>query len=745
MFCMWLLCGVAHCGAPLQPEPAQAQTTDKPGASAIAAGDALTPVRERVRAHDAAGALILIQALDPELGARRELRYLRARLYEQEAQLEAALTSLPEDLAGLPEPVASDIRRRRALWMAQTRRCAEAQPLIQALARDNDLNTELRVHAADCAVALGDKAAALSLASDRRSTGRERFSLRKAAAQVLLAAGDRDEAVRELRALYVEFPSEPQSSEVLQLLRANVRGFQLTPQETFSRAARFIEAAQPDPAWTELNQIKLPPARTAQARRAQQPERARLLHLKGMALFRMRSRYPEAAKVLKEASLLESPTQSEDAFHAAQALARSDRNKAAVRAFEAFAQRYPRDRWAFEAKERAAWLELRHNLPNGEKHMRAILERAERTGAKGTAATALWELASYAFKHKHCDRALPLFERYANTGQDPLVKGRGLYWAGRCAATLGDRTRAAVYYKSTLAIEPLHWYALLARARLKAAGQDPGPPFQLTRTDAGTEATKVDLQLPPAAAFYANLGLDEDAVQALRAHESALRQGRDEAGLPRLIAAYHALGEYARPFSLASRERESTQLVPPTRELRPIWDALYPRAFAADMAAVPDNITHELVYAVMRRESAFNPRVVSNADAIGLLQLIERTATRCAQEVGMGHFERKLLYDPTTNIRLGSHYLASLVARYRGQAVPAIAAYNAGEHRVDPWLDRAMRADRTIEMDWFVEDIPYDQTRDYVRKVVASWARYIYLYQRPDGAWPIDLALTFKR
>jgi soluble lytic murein transglycosylase len=112
----------------------------------------------------------------------------------------------------------------------------------------------------------------------------------------------------------------------------------------------------------------------------------------------------------------------------------------------------------------------------------------------------------------------------------------------------------------------------------------------------------------------------------------------------------------------------------------------------------------------------------------------------------MPHFERKQLYDPSTNIKLGAHYLTKLVTRYRGQAVPAIAAYNAGEHRVDPWLDRMARGrDRTVELDWFVEDIPFDQTRNYVKRVVSSWAHYVYLYQRQDGAWPLDLALTFKR
>jgi soluble lytic murein transglycosylase len=178
--------------------------------------------------------------------------------------------------------------------------------------------------------------------------------------------------------------------------------------------------------------------------------------------------------------------------------------------------------------------------------------------------------------------------------------------------------------------------------------------------------------------------------------------------------------------------------------VRGIWDALFPKPYAREVtrAAETANLPTDLVYAVIRKESAYNPSVVSNADAIGLMQLIERTAKANAQDLKIANFERAMLYEPGTNVLLGSHYLSKLISRYRGQAVPAIAAYNAGEHRVDPWLKRAARPDKTLDLDWFVEDIPIDQTRNYVKRVVCSWARYRYL-EDPSG-WPLDLPLTLK-
>jgi soluble lytic murein transglycosylase len=122
------------------------------------------------------------------------------------------------------------------------------------------------------------------------------------------------------------------------------------------------------------------------------------------------------------------------------------------------------------------------------------------------------------------------------------------------------------------------------------------------------------------------------------------------------------------------------------------------------------------------------------------MQLLERTAKTVADELSWKEFARPMLYDPEVNVLLGSHYVATLLERYRGQAVPAIAAYNAGEHRVDPWLKRAAKGGASIELDRWVEDIPIDQTRNYVRRVVANWARYLYLAQ--PGQWPLELPLT---
>ena len=127
-----------------------------------------------------------------------------------------------------------------------------------------------------------------------------------------------------------------------------------------------------------------------------------------------------------------------------------------------------------------------------------------------------------------------------------------------------------------------------------------------------------------------------------------------------------------------------------------------------------------LIFALIRQESQFNPRAISSADALGLMQIIPPTAAQVAGWLRLRNPTRKSMLQPNLNIRLGSRYLAYLLKRYRGRVAHAIAAYNAGPMRVDRWKRR--HKDRPID-EW-VEEIPFDETRDYVKRVLSGYIGY---------------------
>jgi soluble lytic murein transglycosylase len=126
----------------------------------------------------------------------------------------------------------------------------------------------------------------------------------------------------------------------------------------------------------------------------------------------------------------------------------------------------------------------------------------------------------------------------------------------------------------------------------------------------------------------------------------------------------------------------------------------------------------------MREESGLDPHAVSPAGAMGLTQLMLPTAREVARQLRLGRVGPADLAKPSLNIRLGSRYLGSLIRRFDGSVALALAAYNAGGGAVSRWLGER----RGVDLDEFVEEIPIDETRGYVKRVLRSYAAYRLLY-----------------
>ena len=156
---------------------------------------------------------------------------------------------------------------------------------------------------------------------------------------------------------------------------------------------------------------------------------------------------------------------------------------------------------------------------------------------------------------------------------------------------------------------------------------------------------------------------------------------------------------------------------------------VYPRPWLPEVesAARQYGLPEYLLYAMIRSESLFSPGVHSGAGAVGLTQLMRPTAAEIARRLGFPEYN---LEDPATNIGFGAYYLSEMIRRMDGRVLPALFAYNAGINRVRVWQkDGAGLAD-----DLFLESLPYGETREYGRKVLAAAAVYGYLYyQKSPG------------
>jgi len=153
---------------------------------------------------------------------------------------------------------------------------------------------------------------------------------------------------------------------------------------------------------------------------------------------------------------------------------------------------------------------------------------------------------------------------------------------------------------------------------------------------------------------------------------------------------------------------------------------LYPSPYRIQVAEAAEKfgISPWLVLSIMRAESLFQPQVVSNVGARGLMQIMPTSGARIAELTGYPDFEPAHLDRPEVSIAFGAWYLSRLLTYYSGNLPLAIAAYNAGPEAIDRWLKR----NSGMSLDEFLEDIPFEQTRKYVATVLTNMEAYSRIY-----------------
>ena len=280
-------------------------------------------------------------------------------------------------------------------------------------------------------------------------------------------------------------------------------------------------------------------------------------------------------------------------------------------------------------------------------------------------------------------------------------QARWKYWSARAADQLGDAALAKQGYAAVLPTD--NWYAVLSAARL---GQSFAPSLK-----------SIGLSDPEMERLAAEPGF-------VRAHELELCEMEPQA-VAEWRAAYSVLAQpqQVQAIGLAARWGWYLQAIAAAAKLALFndYDLLYPRPYDPEVrkGSTLSGLPQDLIYAIIRQESLYQPDARSSAGALGLMQLLPETARRTAKAWDLPPPSRSSLLEPSVNVPLGSAYLRGLFDRSGGQASLAIGGYNAGPGAVRRWLPESPMA-----MDVWVENIPYNETRTYVQKV--SWHMIVF-------------------
>jgi soluble lytic murein transglycosylase len=294
----------------------------------------------------------------------------------------------------------------------------------------------------------------------------------------------------------------------------------------------------------------------------------------------------------------------------------------------------------------------------------------------------------------------------------PVSRARGSYWAGRAYDALRDKTKAEAWYK-TAAGFPTTYYGQLAVARLSSVqGLDLPPEPKISKK---TLAKFMKHDLTRAIKILDEIGQRERLKPFVR-RLAALDPAPQWQVLTGNLSRLH--GRLDQTISIAKKARQTGTLLP---------DIAYPiiRLPKTSVNRQGRLAEYPLVLAMIRQESAFYVKAKSHAGARGLLQLMPATAKKVASQIGISYSKRRLTTDPAYNLKLGRHYIEGLLGNFKGSYIMAIAGYNAGPSRVKRWVRRFgdPRDSNVNAIDW-VEMIPFDETRNYVQRVLENLQVY---------------------
>jgi soluble lytic murein transglycosylase len=348
-------------------------------------------------------------------------------------------------------------------------------------------------------------------------------------------------------------------------------------------------------------------------------------------------------------------------------------------------------------------------------------EAADRFPATRWGSRARWKIGWIAYQQHQLQAARAAWLRLAQDAPASETAPAALYWAARAAAALGRADQAAQIYRTAAQQYPDTYYGQQAAARL-------GAPLRVGVAPPPADPPTGEVHLLDRYRELDALAQSDDATRELEAAwSSAPPQDRGQIGV---LLSERYTQENQVPLAIRTAEETRAEMGPAAEHSLPLvlWQALYPQADWKTImqASARTGVDPFLVAGVIREESRFDARALSPAGAYGLMQLMPGTARGAALGLGMPNPDLRALSDPLTNITLGSVVLAGELHHF-GRVDLALAAYNAGPLPVERWLIQHPG----VDPDLFIEEIPYDETRNYVKTVLQSAAMYRWLYH--DG------------
>jgi soluble lytic murein transglycosylase len=581
------------------------------------------------------------------------------------------------------------------------------------------LATAAALAAGEAAEAAGDYHAALRtyerIANQKAAVTDEVLSRLGRAA---LAAGNRSKAAEAFVRVYYEFPltdTATLASVQLAGLRDQITrtGYKLDlgRAQILFGARRYAEART---AFQELQQ-------TAQG------DDKELVDLRVAECDFQLKRY-EAAREGTRPYLQRASRKAEARFFNLSSLRELGQHEEYIAQTAALVAEFPDSSWSEEALHNLATHYILTNRDDLAARTFGELYAKFPTGQR--AERAAWKYGWWSYRQGEYAETVRVFESAAMAFPRSDYRPSFLYWAGRSHGKLDRAAEGDARLRLVYTDYANSYYGRLAQRQLARRAGTPlsGGMLRLASRQQVPAAPAQPLPTEGLIRLLLANGLYDDALGELRYAQRAWGNS------PRIDAtiawAYHRKGELRRAIGLM--RRAYPQHLTADQELPPdILQVIFPLTFwdSIRRQSALHGLDPYLIAALIAQESTFDPKIRSIANAWGLMQIVPATGRRLARSVGLRNFTTATLTEPDINIRLGTLHFARLVEQFGGTHY-ALASYNAGETRVRRW-----KAERPgLEEDEFIDDIPFPETQNYVKRILGTAEDYRMLYGGANAA-----------
>ncbi len=357
-------------------------------------------------------------------------------------------------------------------------------------------------------------------------------------------------------------------------------------------------------------------------------------------------------------------------------------------------------------------------------------------------ADSLWELGWIQYKSADYNSAITTFSNYSSSYKGTSLEEKGLFWQAKCRQKLGENDKAASLYQQIINLNSYSYYTFASGEILKELNKT--AQIKGINTDLNPENPQIAAAIPDIYAFIEEDSYFQDgqinhinkAIElykleffnsaSLEIEAASSEIEKEPARILEIATLFSKSNDYSSSIKIMHKNFSKLSSELDKLHMDYLYYLYYPygyREFVQEYSG-RYNLDPLFTLSVIRQESLFEPDAGSYAGAQGLMQIMPATGKGIAGQIGISNYNDGLLSDPETNIRMGTFYLRQQLDNFSQNEIYCLGAYNGGPGKMSEWISKRENMDN----DEFIENITYEQTRDYIKKVMGNYYLYQMLY-----------------